>query len=536
LSPPPPQVSSLNSRKSILFTGALALIFAVFSLITCKPSPDEPNSGSPNTGNPNTGNGNTAVTGVSLNKTSLTLAVGGTETLTPTIQPASATNKNVSWASNNTAVATVNNGTVTAVAAGSATITVTTQDGGKTATCSVTVNAANPGNVAVIGVTLDQSTLTLTVGGNTATLTHTLNPTNATNKNVTWTSSNNSVATVNNGTVTAVATGSATITVTTQDGSHTATCSVTVNAASPGTVAVIGVTLSQSTLTLTVGGSAATLTHTLNPTNATNKNVTWTSSNESVATVNNGTVTVVAVGSAVITVTTQDGSHTATCSVTVNPVYGSTSITISFNGTTEDIVLEPENSDFDITDDSYYDASIPVLTDNVWYDDGDPVKEYQLYAQNGVSYAVAWNDSYQGNGTKSADIGVSAYWKDTNVSIFSRTDSGWNTPQNFTASRSGIVIILVEYYSGGSTNGTYALRYSTTGSTQSISDTVTFSAANGDQYSNFQWILDGVEQSETSGSITFNRIDLAVGPHRLTVIASRDGKVYSKEQKFTVSE
>lgn len=83
-----------------------------------------------------------SVTGVSLNKTSTTLEIGDTETLTATVAPASATNKNVSWTSSNTSIATVQNGVVTAVAAGTATITVTTEDGSKTATCAVTVNAA----------------------------------------------------------------------------------------------------------------------------------------------------------------------------------------------------------------------------------------------------------------------------------------------------------------------------------------------------------------------------------------------------------
>ena len=80
------------------------------------------------------------VTGVTLNKTSTSLDVGDTETLTPTITPSDATNKNVTWSSDNTSVATVDaDGKVTAAGAGTATITVTTADGNKTATCVVTV-------------------------------------------------------------------------------------------------------------------------------------------------------------------------------------------------------------------------------------------------------------------------------------------------------------------------------------------------------------------------------------------------------------
>lgn len=86
---------------------------------------------------------NVAVTGISLNKTSLNLTAGASETLTATIEPADATNTNVTWSSGDVSVATVdNNGKVTAVAAGTATITVTTADGSFTATCEVTVEAA----------------------------------------------------------------------------------------------------------------------------------------------------------------------------------------------------------------------------------------------------------------------------------------------------------------------------------------------------------------------------------------------------------
>ena len=90
-----------------------------------------------------------AVTGVSLDPTSLTLEVGETETLTATVAPNDATDKSVSWKSNDEDVATVENGVVTAVSAGTCTITVTTTDGSFTADCDVTVNAAPVSNAAV---------------------------------------------------------------------------------------------------------------------------------------------------------------------------------------------------------------------------------------------------------------------------------------------------------------------------------------------------------------------------------------------------
>ena len=262
-----------------------------------------------------------SVTGVALDQTALTLEKGEDAQLTATIAPADADNKNVTWTSSNTAVATVDNtGKVTAVGKGTATITVTTEDGSHTATCAVTVEE----HIAVTGVTLDQTTLTLEKGAD-AQLTATVTPANADNKNVTWTSSNTAVATVDNtGKVTATGKGSATITVTTEDGSHTATCAVTVEEH----IAVTGVTLDQTTLTLEKGADAQ-LTATVTPEDADNKNVTWTSSNTAVAAVDNtGKVTATGKGTATITVTTEDGSYTATCSVTVEEHIAVTGVTI----------------------------------------------------------------------------------------------------------------------------------------------------------------------------------------------------------------
>ena len=181
-------------------------------------------------------------------------------------------------------------------------------------------NNNNNNNVSVTGVTLDKSTLSMKVN-ETYTLKATVAPTNATNKNVTWKSSDEKIAKVSlSGVVTAVAEGKATITVTTADGSKTATCEVTVTKASEDkttTVAVTGVKLDKTTLSLKVN-KTYTLKATVAPTDASNKNVTWKSSNEKVAKVSSsGVVTAVAEGKATITVTTKDGSKTATCEVTV---------------------------------------------------------------------------------------------------------------------------------------------------------------------------------------------------------------------------
>ena len=257
------------------------------------------------------------VTSVSLNTNQLNLNTNCNAILTGTISPSNATNKNVVWSSNNEGVATVFEGSVHAVAPGTATITVTTVDGGHTASCIVTVT-----DVAVSSVTLNKPSTQITKG-DTETLTATVLPENATNKGISWTSSNTSVATVANGTVTAVGAGSAVITATSAaDSSKKATCTVTVT-----TIAVTGVTLNKSSTSIIRGGSE-TLTATVVPSNATNKNVTWSTNNSDVATVSNGVVTAKATGAARITVTTEDGGKTAYCDVTVTPIVP-TSITLN---------------------------------------------------------------------------------------------------------------------------------------------------------------------------------------------------------------
>ena len=169
--------------------------------------------------------GDIPVTGVSVTPTAGSVTVGQTLTLTASVAPADATNKAVTWSSSSDSIATVSDeGVVTGVAEGDATITVTTEDGGFTATCNVTVEAAT---VAVTGVTVSPTSDSITVG-ETLTLTATVAPENATNKTVTWSTSEATVATVEDGVVTGVSAGNATITVTTEDGGFTATCDVTV--------------------------------------------------------------------------------------------------------------------------------------------------------------------------------------------------------------------------------------------------------------------------------------------------------------------
>ena len=145
------------------------------------------------------------VSSISLNKSAITLTEGDIETLTATIKPDNATNKKYSWKSSDSAVASVSaDGKVTANKPGSATITVTTEDGGKTASCQVTVNARV---YPVESINLNKSAITLTEG-DSETLTATIKPDNATNKKFSWKSSDSTVASVSaDGKVTAIKAG-----------------------------------------------------------------------------------------------------------------------------------------------------------------------------------------------------------------------------------------------------------------------------------------------------------------------------------------
>lgn len=251
-----------------------------------------------------------AVESLTLDATTLTLALGATRKLTATVKPDNADDKNVKWSSSNVDVAMVDNdGTVGAISIG--TTTITAQAGGKTATCTVTVNdvALNPDSVAVECITLNAETLTL-APGEKATLTATVTSDNSDVKTVKWSSSNTSVVTVVDGAVTAVAEGTAIITA--QSGDKTAICAVTVKLV---LVAVDGIMLDETTLTLEPGKTVK-LKATVTPDDADEKTVSWLSSDTAIATVDgDGTVTAVKEGTA--TITARAGSKMSICTVTV---------------------------------------------------------------------------------------------------------------------------------------------------------------------------------------------------------------------------
>lgn len=252
-----------------------------------------------------------AVKSVTLNKERMTLAVGESQTLTAKINPSNAANKKVSWFSTNPDVATVDqNGKVTGISEGETTITVITQDGGKTDACKVTVGMTT----SVSSISLNKEHLYL-AAGDSETLTATVKPSNAANKNLVWYSNNPDAAIVDqSGKVTGIKQGEATIIVITQDGGKMDRCLVTVGK----TAAVNLVTLNKEYITLAVGESE-TLIAAINPSNASNKNLLWFSTNPEVAAVDqNGKVTGVKQGEATIIVVSQDGGKTDACQVIVS--------------------------------------------------------------------------------------------------------------------------------------------------------------------------------------------------------------------------
>ena len=254
------------------------------------------------------------VTSVSLDRTTLSMEIGQTTMLVATVSPADATDKTVKWTSSSPSVASVDdNGVVSALQEGSTAITASA--GGKSAVCLVTVAKKV---VPVSSVTLDRTSVTLEIGAST-TLVATVSPADATDKTVSWTNSDDSVISLDgNGKITALKEGTATVTAIAGDKS--ASCAVTV---AKSVIPVTSITLDQTSLTLQKGESTK-LTATVSPSDATDKTVSWSSSDMTVVKVDqDGTVHALKGGTA--TVYAKAGEQSATCRVTVvSPVTGVT--------------------------------------------------------------------------------------------------------------------------------------------------------------------------------------------------------------------
>lgn len=257
------------------------------------------------------------VSKISLVPSSLSMLEGESQTLQATVEPYDASNREVTWSSTNSQVASVSGGRVTAVGEGSAVITCHATDGSNvSAQCNVTVK-----RIKVTSLKLDKSTLSLDEGGS-YTLQATISPNDATHKTLTWSSDATGVAEVSNGKVTAKYEGTATITCRTTDGSNlSATCKVTVTPVQPTKVEI------PSLKSLFVGDSE-TLTATITPSNA-RTTLTWYCEPASgVITLKDGTITAVGEGTANVYCKTSNGITSNKCRIE-SQYHRPTSLTLS---------------------------------------------------------------------------------------------------------------------------------------------------------------------------------------------------------------
>lgn len=242
--------------------------------------------------------------GIRLETEQARVRKGGRLTLAAVAQPEGKTDGRLVWSSSDGSVASVDEeGVVSGKSKGEAVITVTAVDGGYTAECRVRVYQP------VTELRMDNRSMTVNTGEDIR-LTATILPYDADNKSIVWSSDNPDVADVNGkGVVTGVKAGQTVIRATSEDEGISDFCVVTVNQP------VTGVSLSKSELSFSKIGDAEQLVASVQPADATNKELNWSSSDESVAIVSNGRVLCSGYGSAIVYVTTVDGGYMASCVV-----------------------------------------------------------------------------------------------------------------------------------------------------------------------------------------------------------------------------
>lgn len=238
------------------------------------------------------------ITGVTLDQTSVILAPGATAKLVATLKPENAKSTDFTWTSSNPDVVSVDSeGTVTAIKEGTALITVATSEGGFTSTCAITVSKDT---VNVTGISLNKTDVTMSVNG-TDLLVAVITPEDATNKGVLWSSSDSNIVSVSEGKLTAKKGGTVTITAETKDGGLKTTARVIVKDIEPTEIKIT------NAKNMNVG-DIYQLDAVINPLNASNKDITWSSSAPSIVSVDSkGTVRALSVGNASITASTSNG-------------------------------------------------------------------------------------------------------------------------------------------------------------------------------------------------------------------------------------
>ena len=370
------------------------------------------------------------------NGESATLEVGETLQLNVTLEHS---DEDIIYTSSNTSVATVNDtGLITAVAKGEATITAKAGDITDTIKVTVTDTDVPPTPTPTVTITNGETAEMKT--GDTLQL-------NVVTKDVEgsveWSSSDTTKATVNaNGLVTAVAKGE--VTITAAVGEVKDTIKITITDSSPVVVEVESVTLNKTEITLDVGGTE-TLTATVLPENATDKTVTWETSDAKVATVANGVVTAVAKGEA--TVTAKAGEKSATCKVIVNEVdYSIGQITAANKVYTVRGEVVAENTQAllisDGTDSIYlFDRDLPSN-----YAIGDYVEATGSVTSYNKAFQMAWNATTPVSVTKlSGESGITI---PDPTPLTAEIANSWKTTSAFTTSD-------IKEYSWKAVAGTY---------------------------------------------------------------------------------
>ena len=313
---------------------------------------------------------------------SINLNIGEEVTIKFLLNPSNATLKEVNWTNSDSNKVSMKDSVgyalIKGLKVGSSNIEIIVKDyDGNVKTDSVKVNVINSDQpVLVSSITLSPTSVTLSPNG-TYKFNVMVNPSNATNKGVTWSSSNTNVVSVDqNGNIKALKKGTAKIRVTAKDGSGKyAEASVTVESPKPTNILVTGVSLNASTVKMYVGQSYQ-LIHTVKPSNATNKGVTWNSSNTNVVSVSNGKIIGKSSGKARITVTTIDGGYSAYTDVTVINRPSSSS--------------KPSSSS---SSGSSISSSIDIIKDTIELNKGSEEKlEYKL-SQDLIDSIIIWKSS-----------------------------------------------------------------------------------------------------------------------------------------------
>ena len=317
---------------------------------------------------------------------SMNLNIGEEVTIKFLINPSNVTLKETNWTNSDSSKVSMKDSVgyalIKGIEVGSSDIEITVKDyDGNVKTDSVKVNVINSNQpVLVSSIALSPTSVTLNPNG-TYKFNVTVSPSNATNKGVTWSSSNTNVVSVDqNGNIKALKDGTAKIRVTAKDGSGKyAEASVTVESSKPTNILVTGVSLNASTVKMYVGQSYQ-LIHTIKPSSATNKGVTWSSSNTNVVSVSNGKIVGKSSGKARITVTTNDGRYSAYTDVTVINRPSSNSSSSS----------KPSSSS---SSGSSISSSIDIIKDTIELNKGSEEKlEYKL-SQDLTDSIIIWKSS-----------------------------------------------------------------------------------------------------------------------------------------------